>query len=164
REVNIWHKLKHRNILPLIGMYDIGHDLPALTSPFYNFGHIGRYLQSYPSADRHKLVHDCASGLKYLHDNGIVHGDLKPENILIDKNHVACICDFVISRIVHVKGFTTSNRAGTIIYMAPELFVASGEDSTVEQITPCTTFASDMWAFGLVALGVCTFLFLDFIC
>ncbi|KAJ6492273.1 kinase-like domain-containing protein [Mycena sanguinolenta] len=156
REIYIWHKLKHRNILPLIGMYNIGHDFPALISPFYNFGHIGRYLQSYPSADRHKLVHDCASGLKYLHDNGIVHGDLKPENILIDKDRVACICDFGISRILDVKGFTTSNRAGTILYMAPELSIVSGEYTTGEQSTPRTTFSSDMWAFGLVALGILT--------
>ncbi|KAF7358679.1 TKL/TKL-ccin protein kinase [Mycena sanguinolenta] len=154
REVQIWHELKHRNILPFIGIYDVGHNFPVLISPFCNFGHIGHYLQNYPSADRHKLVHDCASGLRYLHDNDIVHGDLKPENILIDKDHIACICDFGISRILDVKGFTTSNRAGTILYMAPELFVVSGEHNTGEQAIPRTTFASDMWAFGLVALGI----------
>ncbi|KAJ7264480.1 kinase-like domain-containing protein [Mycena haematopus] len=156
REVQIWVKLKHRNILPFIGAYDVGHDFPVLISPFCNFGHIGRYLQSHPFADRHKLVRDSASGLQYLHNNGIVHGDVKPENILIDKDHVACICDFGISRILDVKGFTTANRAGTMVYMAPELFIMSGEQNTAQWSPPRTTFASDVWAFGLVAFGIFT--------
>ncbi|KAJ6453317.1 kinase-like domain-containing protein, partial [Mycena sanguinolenta] len=164
REVHVWHKLKHRNILPFIDVYDAGHGLPVLLSPFYDFAHIGRCLQSYPSAERHKLVHDCASGLKYLHDNEIMHGDLKPENILIDKNHFPCICDFGISRILDVQVFATSNRVGTIVYMAPELFVVSGESGTGYQVIPRTIFASPLWDFGIVALGVCISLLLDFIC
>lgn len=58
-----------------------------------------------------------------------------------------------------MKGFTTSNRTGTIGYMAPELFVVSDKHNTGKQPIPRTSFASDVWAFGLVALGVCAFPF-----
>ncbi|KAF7345559.1 TKL/TKL-ccin protein kinase [Mycena venus] len=152
REVHVWHGLRHPNILPFLGVYDIGHDVPVLISPYYKFGHIGRYLQSHPWVDRNKLVRDVASGLKYLHDRKVVHGDLKAENILVDQHGDACICDFGISRISNIKGFTTSNRAGTMVYMAPELFEEHGAAS--ELPAPRTTFESDTWAFGLVALGV----------
>ncbi|KAJ7820202.1 kinase-like domain-containing protein [Mycena leptocephala] len=153
REVNVWGGLRHPNILPFLGAYDIGHDVPVLISPYYKFGHIGRYLQCYPCVDRNKLVRDVASGLKYLHDRGVVHGDLKAENTLVDQHGDACICDFGISRISNIEGFTTSNRAGTMVYMAPELFEEHG---ALERPAPRTTFESDTWAFGLVALGTLT--------
>ncbi|KAJ7029672.1 kinase-like domain-containing protein [Mycena alexandri] len=156
REVNVWCKLKHPNILPFLGVYDIGHDLPVLISPYYKSGHIKGYLKRHPHqyVHRHKLVRDVAFGLKYLHHCGVVHGDLKPENILIDQHGVACICDFGISRISNIKGFTTSNRAGTRVYMAPELF--EDQLGPSERPGPRTTFESDAWAFGLVSLGILT--------
>ncbi|KAJ7821488.1 kinase-like protein [Mycena leptocephala] len=155
REVNVWRKLKHPNILPFLGVYDIGHDLPVLISPYYKSGHIKGYLKRHPHpVHRHKLVRDVAFGMKYLHHCGVVHGDLKPENILIDQHGVACICDFGISRISNIKGFTTSNRAGTRVYMAPELF--EDQPGLSERPGPRTTFESDVWAFGLVSLGILT--------
>ncbi|KAJ7865280.1 kinase-like domain-containing protein [Mycena olivaceomarginata] len=156
REANVWQTLKHPNILPFFGVYNIGRPLPVLISPFYKFGHIGHYLQTNPTVARNSLVHDVASGLKFLHDNGVVHGDLKAENILVDKNGVACICDSGMSRIQNVRGFTTSHRAGTMVYMAPELLMSSNIYETRDQPVPRTTMESDIWTLALVLLGILT--------
>ena len=48
-----------------------------------------------------KLLHDIASGLNHLHDEGIIHRDLKPSNILIKINSdgiIPKIADFGFSR------------------------------------------------------------------
>ncbi|KAJ7863014.1 hypothetical protein B0H13DRAFT_1096842 [Mycena leptocephala] len=60
-------------------VYDIGAPLPIFLSPFYKFGHIGNYLKSHPSADRHQLMHGVAIGLEYLHKNESFTGIWKRE-------------------------------------------------------------------------------------
>lgn len=45
------------------------------------------------------ILFDAISGLKYLHDNGIVHRDICPNNILIDKSYRAFISDLGMSTV-----------------------------------------------------------------
>ncbi|KAJ7488974.1 kinase-like domain-containing protein [Mycena latifolia] len=156
REANIWSKLKHENVLPFIGVCDDVRiaPFPVLISPLCGFGHIGRYLRNNASANRDHLVCGVASGLKYLHDNDIVHGDLKVQNVLVDKRGVPCICDFGISKILNRRGFTTLS-VGTVPYMAPELFLVIGRDNTSGGL-PSTTKQSDVYSFALLALEILT--------
>ncbi|KAJ7881614.1 kinase-like domain-containing protein [Mycena olivaceomarginata] len=103
-----------------------------------------------------KLVNGILSGMEYLHANLVVHGDIKPQNILVDRAHVACICDFGISRILNEKGFKTSNRACTPAYSAPELWAVAGEHGSEDQARAMATFESDAWAVACVILGILT--------
>ncbi|KAJ7821489.1 kinase-like domain-containing protein [Mycena leptocephala] len=155
REVDVWSKLKHSNILPFLGVYDIGAPLPIFLSPFYKFGHIGNYLKSHPSADRHQLMHGVAIGLEYLHKNDIVHGNLETRNILVDKRHVPCICDFGFSRIVGEAGFTTYG-IGSTTHIAPELFAVLDMDGESTKLKPSArvTKSSDVYSFGCLALEI----------
>ncbi|KAF7337069.1 TKL/TKL-ccin protein kinase [Mycena venus] len=105
REVHVWSPLKHKNILPLIGVCEDLTPLPVLISPFCEFGHIGTYLRKHPEINRQELVLGVALGLEFLHANDIVHGDLKPQNVLVDKQGTARICDFGISKILNRSGF-----------------------------------------------------------
>ncbi|KAJ7789119.1 kinase-like domain-containing protein, partial [Mycena olivaceomarginata] len=157
REIRAWVTLEDRNVLPLIGVYDVTNKgnnwLPVLISPYCQFGHIEAYLKKHPRANRTGLVQGILSGMQYLHSMQVVHGDVKPQNILVDRAHVACICDFGISRIVNENGFTTSNPAGTLAYCAIELIGIIGKDG-VDKAPAKASFGSDSWAVGCVILGV----------
>ncbi|KAF8207469.1 kinase-like domain-containing protein, partial [Mycena galopus ATCC 62051] len=154
REVDVWRRLKHKNILSFIGVCEDLAPSPVLISPFYKFGDVGNYLSKHPGANKGDLALGVASGLEFLHGNNVVHGDLK-QNVLIDKHGIPCICDFGISKIVGNRGFKTSN-VGTAPYMAPELFfVVDGPNMGAYASSPSTTTSSDVYSFALLVLEVC---------
>lgn len=67
------------------------------------------------------IARQVLQGLKYLHDNNIVHGDIKPQNILVDDDGRVKIADFGISKMLGVVGEKQSDTVGTPAFMAPEL-------------------------------------------
>ncbi|KAF8596045.1 kinase-like protein [Ceratobasidium sp. AG-I] len=78
----------------------------------------------------------------------IAHGDIKSHNILVTENEKAIICDFGRSRSPQDQPQEVSRSSpfgATLRYMSPELFASSMAGPTP---------ASDMWAYGCVALEV----------
>ncbi|KAF8181559.1 ras guanine nucleotide exchange factor domain-containing protein [Pholiota molesta] len=106
REVSIWRELNNPNIVPLYGVIYIGEDLYQVT-PWMDNGTAVTYVKKFPTADRLKLLIEVASGLRYLHQRGIVHGDLRG-------------CG---------KGMTTTNNINPR-WFAPELLQQHGHVST----------------------------------
>ncbi|KAJ7788880.1 kinase-like domain-containing protein [Mycena olivaceomarginata] len=153
REARVWVNLRHPNVLPFIGLFDIGAPVPILVSQFCEFGHVGEYLTSHVDANRNHLVHNAAAGLKYLHDLDIVHGDLKPENVLIDKRGVACIADFGMFKIMEFFNFSPRPAA---VYTAPELsaFLELAQGTIIGH-GPEPTKMSDVYSLGLLTVEVC---------
>ena len=77
---------------------------------------------------RVKLMADAAKGIKYLHENGILHRDIKPDNFLVitleeNVNVNAKLTDFGSSRNVNMMmtNMTFTKGVGTPKYMAPEV-------------------------------------------
>jgi serine/threonine protein kinase len=99
-----------------------------------------------------RLFSDVLSGIRCLHENGIVHRDIKPENILLttlDNEAVAKIADMGIAK--HLDGDYGSPACaqkatvcGTMNYFAPEMVHAA------EGGAPSYGKAVDMWAAGVV--------------
>eukprot|EP00210_Caulerpa_lentillifera_P000953 g923.t1 len=88
---------------------------------------------------------DIARGMKYLHDNGVVHGDLKCDNLLLQGSHtsskgfVAKVADFGLSRkLGHVTHLSTRSF-GTITHMPPELLLEGHLSPRV-----------DVYSFGII--------------
>ncbi|KAF7336067.1 Kinase-like protein [Mycena sanguinolenta] len=98
------------------------------------------------------------AGLDYLHSMDVVHGDLRGTNILISNEGNASLSDFGLATSIEdadstTAGVTTSsNRAGSVRWFAPELI-----DPTR---FGCTKFirtkASDVYAYACVCLELYT--------
>ncbi|KAJ6587629.1 kinase-like domain-containing protein, partial [Mycena vulgaris] len=93
-----------------------------------------------------------SQGLAFLHDQKIVHGDLRGSNILVDDNGHACLTDFGLAVLSDATTTQTPDGAGSVQWMAPELF----NPTAFGLQNPARTPASDIYAFGCVCLELYT--------
>ena len=78
-------------------------------------------------------------GIKYIHDNSIIHRDIKLDNILLDLDNNIKICDFGVSRKIN-KDDIMFEQCGTPAYIAPEILINKGYEG----------FGVDIWSAGVV--------------
>lgn len=100
-----------------------------------------------------RFIRDVASGLEYLHQNGIVHRGIKPVNVLIDDEGTFLLSDFGIStemrstlRRNSTRQMNTSTLNESLPYMGPEMFASQ----------PVSIYASDIWALGATLYEIVT--------
>jgi receptor-interacting serine/threonine-protein kinase 5 len=55
--------------------------------------------------DRLQICMDIASGLAFLHAEGVIHADLKSPNVLLDKDNHAKLSDFGLAKKVSSCSF-----------------------------------------------------------
>ncbi|KAG6812616.1 hypothetical protein H0H92_001835 [Tricholoma furcatifolium] len=161
REAVTWGQLLHPNILPFFGIYrPVGNPNAGLylVSPWVENGHILNFLGSKDTqqqADRPRLISGIANGLKYLHDNGVVHGNLKCSDILVvaEKNQTL-ITDFGLAYVSDAAGLNGDAYSSTRLVADPgrDTFVAPEHRNNKER----RTCASDMFNFGLVCYQIFT--------
>ncbi|KAJ7134098.1 kinase-like domain-containing protein, partial [Mycena filopes] len=125
REALVWQRLRHPNIVPLIGIDT--ESFPSslcLVSPWMKNGTAIKYLSSIRPAERlhtvDRLIREIAQGLAFLHDQHVVHGDLRGSNILVDDDEHACLTDFGLTSVSDATTTQTNNGAGSVRWMAPE--------------------------------------------
>lgn len=81
-------------------------------------------------------------GLKYLHEQNIVHRDIKGLNILLTRSGHVKICDFGTSEVKHNDGHGVLDSLITDFWMAPEMFFDNAKYG----------FEVDIWALGITML------------
>ncbi|KAF3439047.1 hypothetical protein FNV43_RR17322 [Rhamnella rubrinervis] len=124
REVTLQSKVKHENIVKLIGA--VVEPTMIIITELMSAGTLQKYLWSIrPRTLDPKLsinfALDISRVMEYLHANGIIHRDLKPSNLLLtEDNKKIKLADFGLAR-EEISGEMTS-EAGTYRWMAPELF------------------------------------------
>ncbi|KAG2140918.1 kinase-like protein [Suillus bovinus] len=158
RELKVWSRLRHDNIVPLYGTVSGFGRFIALVCPWYDNGSLSSYLESHGETlsiiNRFQLLSDVSAGLQYLHSCSVVHGDLTGSNVLISSNGRACLSDFGLSvLVVDFVGtsYFTSALNGTVRWIAPELLAIPEEG---EIMIP--TSNSDIYSFGCIFFQVLT--------
>ncbi|KAI6161233.1 kinase-like domain-containing protein [Pisolithus thermaeus] len=148
REVHTWSKLRHENIVPMLGTCTEFDSTISIISEWMPLGNAHDYVKN-AEHDPRPLIEDIASGLFYLHSHelGVVHGDLKSFNVLVSSDHRALLTDFGVSTLnISTFNMTVNPKRGiTFNWSAPELL----EDFPA-------SMASDVWAFGMTALELFT--------
>ncbi|KAG2131239.1 kinase-like domain-containing protein [Suillus bovinus] len=168
RELGIWKRLRHSNILKFMGTATGFSPSEALVAPWMTNGTLTSFLlrnKTLGLHDRLLLLRDIAAGLNYLHTfsltedrhmglNPIVHGDLTGTNVLIDGNRKAYLADFGLSGTLNKLAdmtylVQTSCHPGAVRWTAPELI-------SEEELASAATTRSDMYSFGCIMLQVLT--------
>jgi serine/threonine protein kinase len=129
-ECIIMRKLAHPNVLMLMGVcvteLPQGPELLMVTQ-LMERGSVASLIHDpnpqnrVPFKRRLRFARDTALALNCMHLSKppILHLDLKPQNILVDKNWVAHVADFGLSRVMLAS--MDKGTAGSPIYMAPEV-------------------------------------------
>ncbi|XP_058101316.1 MDIS1-interacting receptor like kinase 1-like [Magnolia sinica] len=149
-EVNLLGRLRHRNIVRLLGYLHNDTDTMMVYEYMPNGSlwealhgpQAGRMLVDWVS--RYNVAVGVAQGLAYLHHDcnpPVIHRDVKSNNILLDGNLEARIADFGLARMMIKKNETVSVVAGSYGYIAPEY----GYTMKVDQKT-------DIYSFGVVLM------------
>ncbi len=85
-----------------------------------------------PVEEAFGIALDVCSGLKALHEKGLVHRDVNPNNVVVDRRGHAVLIDFGI-----VRSFEANKSADTVIlgtpgYAAPEQFGFTQSDQRTD--------------------------------
>ncbi|PWA40661.1 concanavalin A-like lectin/glucanase domain, Serine/threonine-protein kinase Rad53 [Artemisia annua] len=151
-EIGIQSKLRHRNLVSLIGYCKHEEQERFIVLEYISKGSLEDRLhrREYPPLTlvrRLQILIGAACGLDHLHtgtgiNHGVIHRDMKTANILLDDNWVAKICDFGLSKTGPTN--QTSNYVrGTPGYVDPDY---------CETLVP--TQKTDVYMFGVIMLEV----------
>ncbi|KAF3436084.1 hypothetical protein FNV43_RR23176 [Rhamnella rubrinervis] len=153
-EVNLLGRLRHRNIVRLLGFLHNDTNVMILYE-FMQNGSLGEALHGKQAGrllidwvTRYNIALGVAQGLAYLHHDchpPVIHRDVKSNNILLDSNLEARLADFGLARTMVRKNETVSMVAGSYGYIAPEYGYTLKVDEKI-----------DIYSFGVVLLELLT--------
>jgi myosin-3 len=166
-EVCILQQYKHANIVQLYGAYreDMLDDSRGVRQKCKLWvvmemcdGGSLKHLAKSAVSDRaplpekviRYLLHEILQGLRYLHDNNVIHRDVKGSNILLTKKGNVKLVDFgIAAKILQTDGARRRRSAvGTPQYMAPEVTFCETQDD-LDYDSRC-----DSWSLGITAIQI----------
>ncbi|KAF9233547.1 kinase-like domain-containing protein, partial [Melanogaster broomeanus] len=157
RELKVWARLKHENILPLLGVAKGYGPFTALVCPWMDNGTLSSYLEC--NAEqlslrvRLELVSDLPLYSVLRVCSSYLYLTSFESNILISASGRAQLSDFGLSSIIIEfmgTSYLSSSMNGTARWAAPEIFAVQEDQSSI-----CIpTEQSDIYSFGSIILQV----------
>ncbi|PSR84780.1 Cyclin-dependent kinase [Actinidia chinensis var. chinensis] len=144
REINILLSFHHPSIVDVKEVV-VGRDLDSIFMVMEYMEHDLKGLmetmkQPYSQSEVKCLMLQLLEGVKYLHDNWVLHRDLKTSNLLLNNKGELKICDFGLARQYGSPLKPYTHLVVTLWYRAPELLLGAKQYST----------AIDMWSLGCI--------------
>ncbi|KAG6712623.1 hypothetical protein I3842_05G111500 [Carya illinoinensis] len=144
REINILLSLHHSSIIDVKEVV-VGSSLDSIFMVMEYMEHDLKGLmetmkQPFSQSEVKCLMLQLLEGVKYLHDNWVLHRDLKASNLLLNNRGELKICDFGLARQYGSPLKPYTHLVVTLWYRAPELLLGAKQYST----------AIDMWSLGCI--------------
>ena len=139
--------LRHENVVEFMGVCRSRDGAPALVTERMDTTLKDRYTTGMTVDEQLAVFTDIASGLAYIHKEGLVHRDLTTRNVLLNRHRHAKISDVGVARSLHgddVMAGGLTRCPGTILYMPPEAL----------RNPPEYDDSLDCFAFGVLMMAV----------
>lgn len=154
-EMETLGKVKHRNLVPLLGYCSFG-DEKLLVYDYMVNGSLDLWLRNRADAvevldwpKRFRIAMGSARGLCFLHHGfipHIIHRDIKASNILLDADFEPRVADFGLARLISAyETHVSTDIAGTFGYIPPE-YGQSWRSTT----------RGDVYSYGVILLELLT--------
>lgn len=130
REGLIQFQLNHPSIVEIVGQ-DLQGKIPYVAMELVSGTDLRAQLKDGPLSIKKawEVLKGILQGLGVAHASNVVHADLKPENVLVTDEGQVKLTDFGLARSLlasevqnSVSTKTSPGLAGTLRYLAPELF------------------------------------------
>lgn len=141
QEILIHQTLSHKNIVKFLSFFDDQHNIYIVLElckrrSMMELHKRRRVITDY---ECRFYIFEILEGVKYLHDNRIIHRDLKLGNLFLNDMLNVKIGDFGLATRIDFDGERKKTLCGTPNYIAPEILNKKGH-----------SFEVDIWSIGCV--------------
>lgn len=141
QEINIHRQLSHANVVRFLSFFDDSQNVYIVLELCKQRSMMELHKRRPVVTDYECrfYIHQILEGVRYLHDNQIIHRDLKLGNLFLNDKLNVKIGDFGLATQIKYEGERKKTLCGTPNYIAPEILTKKGHSYEV-----------DIWSIGCV--------------
>ncbi|XP_030475701.2 mitogen-activated protein kinase kinase kinase 1-like [Syzygium oleosum] len=147
QEIELYSQFEHENIVQYLGT-DKDNEKLYIFLELMPKGSLSTFYDKYGLTESQVSAYtrQILNGLKYLHDQNVIHRDIKCANILVDASGSVKLSDFGLAKATNMND--AKSFKGTLFWMAPEVVNnVKNRSYGVE---------ADIWSLGCTVLEMST--------